>query len=68
MFRMAHVFLALGQFEQAQHVATNTAQALEPAITGNPGPEALSLYGAFHLVLAVAAARDNERNLARQHR
>jgi hypothetical protein len=25
------------------------------------------MYGAFHLVLAVAAARDNERSLARQH-
>jgi transcriptional regulator with XRE-family HTH domain len=67
MFRMAHVFLALGQFEQAQHVATNTAQALEPKITGKPGPEALSLYGAFHLVLAVAVARDNQRSLAHQH-
>ena len=67
MFRMAHVFLALGQFEQAQHVATNTAQSLEPKITGNPGPETLSLYGAFHLVLAVAAACDNERSLAHQH-
>jgi len=67
MFRMAHVFLALGQFEQAQHVATSTAQALEPKITGKPGPETLSLYGAFHLVLAVAAARDNQRGLAHQH-
>jgi tetratricopeptide (TPR) repeat protein len=67
MFRMAHVFLALGQFEQAQHVATNTAQALEPKITGSPGPETRSLYGAFHLVLAVAAARDNQRSLAHQH-
>jgi transcriptional regulator with XRE-family HTH domain len=67
MFRMAHVFLALGQIEQAQHVASSTAQALEPQITADAGPEALSLYGAFHLVLAVAAARDNERKLAHHY-
>jgi transcriptional regulator with XRE-family HTH domain len=67
MFRMAHVFLALGQIEQAQHVATTTAQALEPQITASSEPAALSLYGAFHLVLAVAAARDNERKPAHQY-
>jgi tetratricopeptide (TPR) repeat protein len=67
MFRMAHVFLALGQIEQAQHVAISTAQALKPTITVEVGPETLSLYGAFHLVLAVAAARDNERKLAHDY-
>ena len=30
-------------------------------------PEVLSLYGASHLVLAVAAARDNRRSQAREH-
>jgi hypothetical protein len=64
MFRIAHVFLALGQVEQAQHVATDSAQALEPKITGNPSPETLSLYGAFHLVLVVAVAHgQNSRTL-----
>jgi hypothetical protein len=67
MFRMAHVFLALGQIDQAHHVATSTAQALEPKITPGAEPEVLSLYGALHLVLAVAAARDNKRGEAHQH-
>lgn len=67
MFRMAHVFLALGQIDQAHHVATSTAQALEPKITQDAEPEVLSLYGALHLVLAVAAARDNKRAEAHQH-
>jgi hypothetical protein len=53
MFRMAHVFLVLGQIDQAHHVATNMAHALEPKITPGAGPEVLSLCGAAHLVLAV---------------
>jgi tetratricopeptide (TPR) repeat protein len=67
MFRMAHVFLALGQVDQAHHVATSTAQALEPKVTPDAEPEVLSLYGALHQVLAVAAARDNKRGEAHQH-
>jgi len=67
MFRMAHVFLALGQIDQAHHVATSTAHALEPKITPDAVPEVLSLYGASQLVLAVAAARDNKRNEAHEH-
>lgn len=67
MFRIAHVFLALGQIEQAQYVAITTAQALESQVTASAEPEVLSLYGAFHLVLAVAAARDNERKLAHDY-
>ena len=68
MFRMAHVFLSLGQLDQAQQVATATSHALEPVISAsNPPVEALSLYGALHLVLAIAAARDNDRTQAHQH-
>jgi transcriptional regulator with XRE-family HTH domain len=67
MFRMAHVFLVLGRMDQAQRVAASTAQALEPRITAQPAPEVLSLYGGLHLVLAVAAARDNDRSLAHLH-
>ncbi len=59
MFRMAHVFLSLGQIDQAHHVAASTAAALEPKVTSTAEPEVMSLYGALHLVLAVAAARDN---------
>jgi hypothetical protein len=68
MFRMAHVFLSLGQLDQAQQVATATSHALEPVISAsNPPVEALSLYGALRLVLAIAAARDNDRTQAHQH-
>jgi len=67
MFRMAHVFLSLGQISQAQQVANTTSQALEPLIDADPTAKALSLFGAFHLVLAIASARDNDRNEAHSH-
>ena len=67
MFRMAHVFLSLGQVDQAQQVAAGTAQSLEAIVAADPPVEALSLYGALHLVLAIAAARDNDRERAHQH-
>lgn len=68
MFRMAHVFLSLGQFAQAQQVAAGTASALHHAISSDtPRPEELSLYGGCQLVLAIAAARDNNRSEAHQH-
>jgi transcriptional regulator with XRE-family HTH domain len=65
LFRMAHVFLSLGLFAQVQKVAADASAAIEPQATRpDATPEALSLYGAFHLVLAVAAARENQRNEA----
>jgi hypothetical protein len=67
MLRMAHVFLSLGQISQAQQVANTSSQALQPLIDAEPSPEALSLFGAFHLVLAIASARDNDRNEAHGH-
>lgn len=66
LFRMAHVFLSLGQISQAEAVARDVADALEQRITTQPTPETLSLTGAFHLVLAIAAARDNNRSEARK--
>jgi len=67
MFRMAHVFLALGQIDQAHQVATAMTEALQPKATPNAEPGVLSLYGGAQLVLAVAAARDNQRTRAHQH-
>jgi hypothetical protein len=65
MYRMALVFLSLDQVGQAQQVAAATAAALEPRTkTSDSTPEAQSLYGACELVLAIAAARDNERTTA----
>jgi transcriptional regulator with XRE-family HTH domain len=66
MYRMAHVFLSLGQTAQAQQVATATANALQPLIGAKQAGEAVALYGALQLVLAVTAARDNERAIAYQ--
>ncbi len=73
MYRMAHVFLSLDQVGQAQKVAAATAAALAPR-TKTRGrtpeaqtPEAQSLYGACQLVLAITAARDNERTTAYRH-
>lgn len=64
LFRMAHVFLSLGYLSQVQAVAAASAEALERQ---EETPGVLSLRGAFQLVLAVAAARDNDRTAAYGH-
>jgi len=64
---MAHAFLSLGQLAQAQEVASATIQGLERRAAKEPVPEVLSLSGAFHLVLAMAAARENDRQQAGRH-
>jgi transcriptional regulator with XRE-family HTH domain len=67
LFRMAHVFLSLGQVTQAQVVAQAAAESLKERTATDTAPEVLSLWGAFHLVLAIAAARDNDRPQAHKH-
>jgi transcriptional regulator with XRE-family HTH domain len=70
MYRMAHVFLSVDQLGQAHQVAAATAAALEPRTQKRgrgSNPEAQSLYGACQLVLAITAARDNDRTAAYQH-
>jgi transcriptional regulator with XRE-family HTH domain len=62
LFRMAHVFLSLGQLAQVQAVAAAAAAGLDRQ--QNATPEVLSLRGAFRLVLAIAAARENDRSQA----
>jgi transcriptional regulator with XRE-family HTH domain len=62
-FRMAHAFLASGYLAQARHVAQAAASALSQKARSGP-PEATSLLGAFHLVLAVVAGREGDRNEA----
>jgi hypothetical protein len=65
---MAHAFLTMGHIAQAQEVASAVASGLdEQRGRGKPSVPALSLEGAFHLVLAIAAARDNDRIQAVQH-
>lgn len=61
LFRMAHVFLTLGQLSQVQAIGTTVINGLDQ----QPDTiEVLSLRGAFHLVLAIAAARDDNRTQA----
>jgi transcriptional regulator with XRE-family HTH domain len=67
LFRMAHAFLALGQTGQAQAVADTVIAGLERRAARKPTAKTLSLYGAFHLVLAIAAARGNDRPQAHKH-
>jgi len=67
LFRMAHAFLTLGQIAQAQAVASTAVSGLEKRAAREATAETLSLYGAFHLVLAIAAARDNDRVQAHEH-
>ena len=67
LFRMAHAFLALGQTSQAQAVADAVIAGLERRAARKPTAKTLSLDGAFHLVLAIAAARDNDRPQAHKH-
>lgn len=64
LLRMGRVFLSLGQLSQVQAVADASAAALE---SQEPSPENLSLRGAFQLLLAVTAARDNDRPAAYGH-
>jgi tetratricopeptide (TPR) repeat protein len=67
LFRMAHAFLTLRQPGQAQAVASAVITGLEQRAAREPTTDTLSLCGAFHLVLAIAAARDNDRSLAYEH-
>lgn len=67
-FRMAHAFLGLRQLNEAQHVAERAAGVLKPQVEDpETSPEALSLYGAMHLVLTIVAARDGDRQAAHQY-
>lgn len=67
LFRMAQTFLTLGQIGQAQAVARTVIGGLDQRAVKEPLPETVSLCGAFHLILATAAARDNDRLQAHWH-
>lgn len=67
LFRMAHVFLSLGRIGQVQATALPAITSLNTRAEEHGSVETWSLLGAFHLVLAIAAARDNDRENARHH-
>lgn len=64
--RLVLSFLRTGRVAQARLVADRTLETLAPEVESGPAP-LLSLWGALHLALAVAAARDNDREAAREH-
>jgi len=65
-FRMGHAFITLRRLDQAEHAAAEAIAALRP-LTDRPdcAPEALSLYGAMQLILAIVHAREGDRTATR---
>ncbi len=64
-FRLAHTFIALDRDDQARHLIKRTITALHPLTKDNADHQTLALYGALHLVWAVLAGRNQDRQLAR---
>ncbi|NBE51705.1 helix-turn-helix domain-containing protein [Streptomyces sp. YC537] len=68
IFRLAHAFVRLKRYDQAEHAARSAANVLRRH-TDDPErvtEEALSLLGALHLVLALVYARSEDRSGARK--
>ena len=67
-FRLAHAFIRLRRFDQAEHVITTALDVLRPAAEDKAAaPELLSLYGAMHLVYALVSGSEGDRTAARAH-
>ncbi|MFF1906069.1 helix-turn-helix domain-containing protein [Kitasatospora sp. NPDC058218] len=67
VYRLAHAFVRLRRIDQAEHAAVAAVAVLQRRTsTKNPAPEALSILGSLHLVLALAAARAGRREQARK--
>jgi transcriptional regulator with XRE-family HTH domain len=58
-WRVCHAVLRVDHLDEVHDVVTGAAADLRPRLR-DPTPEALSVYGALHLVGAVAAARGND--------
>jgi hypothetical protein len=67
LFRMAHVFLTFARLARPRLSPAPLSAARDEQAHETPTTETLSLCGAFHLVLAIAAARDNDRAQAHEH-
>lgn len=65
-FRLALVFQASRRFAQVQRTASTAVAALDARAASGEGA-ALSLWGALHLQLAIAAARQNDADTAYAH-
>jgi hypothetical protein len=64
--RLAEAFLVDDRVEQALHVATSAATALARRL-GNAAPELVSVWGALHLLAALANAARQDRASALAH-
>lgn len=67
VFRLTQAFVRLKHLDQAEHAATTALKALERRYGKSADdPEALSVMGALHLVLALIHARMGDRGKARE--
>lgn len=63
LFRMAHAFITLGRYEQAEQVTTSGIAAIDSR--ADTTPEATSVQGALYLALAITHAKTGNRSGAR---
>ncbi|WP_329018825.1 helix-turn-helix domain-containing protein [Streptomyces sp. NBC_00690] len=67
IFRLAHAFVRLKHLDQAEHAATTALNALKRHYDERPAePEAMSVMGALHMVLALIHARAGDRRRAKE--
>ncbi|GAA2129910.1 helix-turn-helix transcriptional regulator [Kitasatospora kazusensis] len=67
IYRLAQAFVRLKHLDQAEHAASSAVAVLKQhTAVENPDPEALSVLGSLHLVLALVAARAGQREEARE--
>lgn len=62
----AHALTSSGEYRQAREVGAAAATYLQPLLA-EPTPQLLSVYGTLHLMCALSAARDEDRQTARTH-
>lgn len=62
----AHALTSNGEYRQAREVGSAAAVYLQQFLS-EPTPELLSVYGTLHLMCALSAARDDDRQTARTH-
>jgi len=62
----AHALISNGEYRQAREVGAAAAEYLQPLLSA-PTPQLLSVYGSLHLMCALSAASDDDRQTADAH-
>ncbi|GAA2399074.1 hypothetical protein Cme02nite_07920 [Catellatospora methionotrophica] len=62
----AHALTTNGEYREARALGAAAAEFLQPW-TSRPTPRLLSVYGSLHLMCALSAARDDDRQSANTH-